>query len=176
MYVLSECVRCAYAGCNSHCATHQVRVILISCVVITSLFYPALDVYTSSKYSYPATFLALTYFFPAVAQNAEVGNQFPEASPIALEVCISRVLLTVYAHTLSFQFDHLSGGSSAISASLYLAYIGFFAYVVWSVRRMDAVHSRLGVTFTALVEITVSTITSLSVCALVGFNVAMVPW
>lgn len=39
---------------NSHCATHQIRVILISCVVITSLFYPALDVYTSSKYSSPA--------------------------------------------------------------------------------------------------------------------------
>jgi hypothetical protein len=37
-----------------HCATHQIRVILISCVVITSLFYPALDVYTSSKYSSPA--------------------------------------------------------------------------------------------------------------------------
>ena len=34
-----------------HCATHQVRVFLISCVVITSLFYPALDVYTSSRSS-----------------------------------------------------------------------------------------------------------------------------
>ena len=75
---------------HSHCATHQIRVILISCVVITSLFYPALDVYTSSKYSSPATFLALTYFFPAVAQNAEVINQFPEPSPVALEVCIYR--------------------------------------------------------------------------------------
>lgn len=43
-------------------------------------------------------------------------------------------------------------------------------------RRMDALHDRLGVTFTALVEITVSTITSLSVCALVGFQVTLVPW
>ena len=34
-----------------HCATHQIRVILISCVVITSLFYPALDLYTSSRNS-----------------------------------------------------------------------------------------------------------------------------
>jgi len=41
---------------------------------------------------------------------------------------------------------------------------------------MDALHDRLGVTFTALVEITVSTITSLSVCALVGFQVTLVPW
>ena len=130
VYILPECLLLVLIlEYHSHCATHQIRVILISCVVITSLFYPALDVYTSSKYSSPA-----------------------------------------------FQFDHLSEGSSAISASLYLAYIGFFAYVAWSVRRMDAVHSRLGVTFTALVEITVSTITSLSVCALVGFNVTMVPW
>lgn len=33
----------------SHCATHQIRVILISCVVITSLFYPALALYSSSQ-------------------------------------------------------------------------------------------------------------------------------
>jgi hypothetical protein len=43
-------------------------------------------------------------------------------------------------------------------------------------RRMDGLHDRLGVTFTALVEIAVSTITSLSVCALVGFQVTLVPW
>jgi len=37
--------------CHSprHCATHQVRVILISCVVITSLLYPALAIYASSR-------------------------------------------------------------------------------------------------------------------------------
>lgn len=69
-----------------------------------------------------------------------------------------------------------SEGWSALSTFLYLAYIGFSVYVVWSVGRMTAVHSRLGVTFTALVEIAVSTITSLSVCALVGFKVTMVPW
>jgi len=63
-----------------------------------------------------------------------------------------------------------------MSTSIYLAYIGFFAYIAWSARSMDAVHSRLGVTFTALVEIAVSTITSLSVCALVGFKVTLVPW
>jgi hypothetical protein len=43
-------------------------------------------------------------------------------------------------------------------------------------RQMNAVHSRIGLTFTALLEIAVSTITSLSVCALVGFKVTMVPW
>lgn len=65
---------------------------------------------------------------------------------------------------------------SAISAFLYLAYMGFGGYVVWSVHKMDRVHSRLGVTFTALVEIAVSTITSLSVCTLFGFKITMVPW
>lgn len=34
---------------HSHCATHQIRVILISCVVITSLLYPALALYASSR-------------------------------------------------------------------------------------------------------------------------------
>ena len=39
-------------GCGHsprHCATHQVRVILISCIVITSLLYPALAIYASSR-------------------------------------------------------------------------------------------------------------------------------
>ncbi|KAF8968350.1 sterol-sensing domain of SREBP cleavage-activation-domain-containing protein [Flammula alnicola] len=135
-----------------------------------------------NKFDY-ANFLALTYFFPnspcwdsgtehtqwvrtvkrAIAQNGEVTAQVPEATLIALEYDPHRSEFT-------------SEGWSAISAFLYLAYIGFFVYVAWSVRRMDAVHSRLGVTFTALVEIAVSTITSLSVCALVGFKITMVPW
>ena len=34
---------------SSHCATHQIRLILISAVVITSLFYPALAIYSSSQ-------------------------------------------------------------------------------------------------------------------------------
>ncbi|KIM49507.1 hypothetical protein M413DRAFT_438691 [Hebeloma cylindrosporum] len=130
-----------------------------------------------------ATFLALTYFFPnsacwgsvtehthwtqtvknAISHHAEVAIQVPEPILIALEYDPHRS-------------DSNSKGWSAISAFIYLAYIGFFAYVAWSVRRMDAVHSRIGVTFTALVEIAVSTITSLSVCALVGFKITMVPW
>ncbi|KAI0029331.1 hypothetical protein K488DRAFT_88835 [Vararia minispora EC-137] len=39
-----------------HCATHQIRVILISGVVITSLFYPALAVYSSSQPKFLAHF------------------------------------------------------------------------------------------------------------------------
>lgn len=39
-----------------HCATHQIRVILISAVVITSLFYPALAIYSSSQPRFLAHF------------------------------------------------------------------------------------------------------------------------
>lgn len=43
-------------------------------------------------------------------------------------------------------------------------------------RRMDKVHSRIGLAFTGIVEIVVSTLTSVSVCALAGFKLTMVPW
>ncbi|KAF5331101.1 hypothetical protein D9619_006037 [Psilocybe cf. subviscida] len=130
-----------------------------------------------NKFDY-ATFLALTYFFPhsacwgASAEHAQwvqtVENiidaehrpQPPAPTLLALE----------------YTLESKANGWSAISAFLYLAYIGFGGYVVWAGHKMDRVHSRLGVTFTALVEIAVSTITSLSVCALFGFKITMVPW
>lgn len=40
----------------SHCATHQIRLILVSAVVITSLFYPALAIYSSSQPQFLARF------------------------------------------------------------------------------------------------------------------------
>lgn len=43
-------------------------------------------------------------------------------------------------------------------------------------KRMSGVHTRIGLTFTALFEIVASTITSLSVCSLMRFKVTMVPW
>ena len=43
-------------------------------------------------------------------------------------------------------------------------------------KRMNGVHTRIGLTFTALFEIVASTITSLSVCSLMRFKVTMVPW
>ncbi|KIY48308.1 hypothetical protein FISHEDRAFT_73871 [Fistulina hepatica ATCC 64428] len=62
-----------------------------------------------------------------------------------------------------------------ISAFIYVVYALFLAYLTWSMRRMDGVHSRMGLTFTATVEIVVSTIASLSICALVGFEISLVP-
>lgn len=43
-------------------------------------------------------------------------------------------------------------------------------------RTINNLHSKLGVAFTGVVEILVSTITSLSVCALAGFKITMIPW
>ena len=97
---------------------------------------------------------------------------------IVLEVSIYHSCLCPSIH-YSFTlvqppFVGLLDGWTAISAFLYLAYIGFFAYIAWTVRQMYAVHSRLGVMFTALVEIVVSTITLLNVCTPVGFKITMV--
>ncbi|KAF8061632.1 sterol regulatory element binding protein cleavage-activating protein [Lyophyllum atratum] len=128
-----------------------------------------------------AKFLAVTYFFPesectGTSEHAEwlqsVHRALDQETPPAVQ--------TKEPAWITLEYNDLDvpkgEGWSALSAFLYLAYIGFFAYVAWSVAKMTAVHSRLGVTFTALVEIAVSTITSLSVCALVGFKITMVPW
>lgn len=63
-----------------------------------------------------------------------------------------------------------------LSAFIYVTYTVFSVYCFWLFHRMTMVHSRIGLAFTGLVEIVVSTITSVSVCALVGFRVTMVPW
>ena len=55
--------------CTSHCATHQIRLILISGLVITSLFYPALAIYTSSTprpLQHLTSRLADSFFNPGV--------------------------------------------------------------------------------------------------------------
>jgi hypothetical protein len=59
-------------GARRHCATHQIRVILISGVVITSLFYPALAIYTSSQPRFLAhfTFQILDPFLAVDAVDA----------------------------------------------------------------------------------------------------------
>ncbi|KAJ6606392.1 sterol regulatory element binding protein cleavage-activating protein [Mycena vulgaris] len=127
-----------------------------------------------------AMFLALTYFFP---KSDCLGHAEHHDWLQAIDVASQGALLTAQKQAptlIALEYNDESRphpkGWTAISALLYLAYTGFFVYVSWSMRRMNAVHSRIGVTFTALVEIAVSTVTSVSVCALVGFKVTMVPW
>ncbi|TFK60004.1 hypothetical protein BDN72DRAFT_965883 [Pluteus cervinus] len=137
------------------------------------------DHVSATNFDY-AMFLSLTYFFP---QSDCIGKAEHLAWLQAVQrAAASHSLLTFQDEEptlIALEYDpELSkrDGWSAISTFIYIAYIGFFAYVTWSMRHMDKVHSRVGLTFTALVEIAVSTITSLSVCALVGFKITMVPW
>ena len=59
---------------------------------------------------------------------------------------------------------------------LYLMYIVVFIHFSGTLRKMDSVHSRYGLAFTGLIEIIASTVCSVSVCAIWGFRVTMVPW
>ncbi|KAG5650886.1 hypothetical protein H0H81_010665 [Sphagnurus paluster] len=133
------------------------------------------ETHAASKFEF-ATFLAVTYFFPesdclgtsehaswlqlvhrALAQDTEPTLQIQEPTLIALK------------YDLDLPKPE---GWSALSAFIYLAYIGFIAYVAWSVRKMTVVHSRLGVTFTALVEITVDAVGRTSVTLSVKQRIA----
>ncbi|KAG1736778.1 sterol-sensing domain of SREBP cleavage-activation-domain-containing protein [Suillus lakei] len=130
-----------------------------------------------------AMFLALTYVFPETdcLRNAGhdswlqiIKNSTQESAGSAQVFAVTaepKLIALEYNHSLS-----KTTGTSSISTFLYLAYGAFFAYVSWSMKRMNGVHTRIGLTFTALVEIAASTITSLSVCALLRFKVTMVPW
>ncbi|KAF6764800.1 sterol-sensing domain of SREBP cleavage-activation-domain-containing protein [Ephemerocybe angulata] len=124
-----------------------------------------------------ATFLALTYFFPnseclGNAEHAQWEQLVQDSKPMNAVVTPKSREPELIALDLN---QDTPTGWSAISALVYAAYSAFFAYVVWSFRRMNAVHSRVGITFTALVEIVVSTITSTSVCHLIGLRITMVP-
>ncbi|KAJ8093044.1 hypothetical protein PM082_020525 [Marasmius tenuissimus] len=127
-----------------------------------------------------ATFLALTYF---LRESDCFSNSDHEAWVKAVESAAGpEVKLTPHSEEptlIALEYDATWSGKkgwSAISALPYFAYTSFLVYVFWSMRQLTSVHSRTGLAFTALVEIFVSTITSLSVCALVGFKVTLVPW
>ncbi|KAG2120036.1 sterol-sensing domain of SREBP cleavage-activation-domain-containing protein [Suillus clintonianus] len=130
-----------------------------------------------------AMFLALTYVFPETDCSRSAGHdswlQIIENS--TMEIAESARVFTVTAEPklIALEYNHSlskTTGTSSISTFLYLSYGAFCAYVSWSMKRMNGVHTRIGLTFTALVEIAASTITSLSVCALLRFKVTMVPW
>jgi hypothetical protein len=75
---------------------------------------------------------------------------------------------------MQFDADHTK--ISLITVVLYVTYLMVFIHFSGSMRRMNTVHSRFGIAFTGIVEIIVSTLTSVSVCAIWGFRVTMVPW
>ncbi|KAI0737874.1 sterol regulatory element binding protein cleavage-activating protein [Daedaleopsis nitida] len=127
-----------------------------------------------------AMFLVLTYFFP---EKDCFGNDGHFEWLHALEHAGGDtgelvVLAQQEPQLIALEYrKHVSirNRFSILSALTYLTYTAFSIYCFVLFRRMDMVHSRVGLAFTGIVEIVVSTITSTSVCALAGFRVTMVP-
>lgn len=56
-----------------------------------------------------------------------------------------------------------------------MTYVVIFVYFSGSLRRIDTLHDRFGMAFTGIVEIIMSTLCSISVCEIIGFQLNMVP-
>ncbi|KAL7283009.1 hypothetical protein ACG7TL_002433 [Trametes sanguinea] len=127
-----------------------------------------------------AMFLVLTYFFPEKECFGKDGHfQWLHALEDAGGDAGELVVLAQEPHLISLEYQKntsLRSRLSILSLFSFIAYTAFAVYCFRLFRRMDMVHSRIGLAFTGIVEILVSTITSVSVCALVGFRVTMVPW
>ena len=142
-------------------------------------------------------FLALTYFFPerdclgkaghalwlqiledASKGSADLITETQQPKLIALEVCRS-ILRRAKCSDLLLQYTtrkSSSTDSSVLTVFIYLAYLALAIIFGQSMRKGLPVHNGIGLIFTGAIEMLVSTITSLSVCALVGFRVTMIPW
>ncbi|KAI0373258.1 sterol regulatory element binding protein cleavage-activating protein [Pilatotrama ljubarskyi] len=124
-------------------------------------------------------FLVLTYFFPEQECFGKEGHfQWLHALEDAGGSAGELIVLAQEPHVIALEYQkNLSMRSrlSVLSLFTYVAYTAFTIHCFRLFRRMDMVHSRIGLAFTGIVEILVSTITSVSVCALVGFRVTMVP-
>ncbi|KIK99724.1 hypothetical protein PAXRUDRAFT_131457 [Paxillus rubicundulus Ve08.2h10] len=126
-----------------------------------------------------AMFLVLTFLFPESDCSHSAGHDtwlHILANLTKENVVIFTETMEMEPTLIALEYDHSMEGFSSISSFVYLAYGFFFVYVSWSMKRMNGVHTRIGLTFTAMFEIAASTITSLSVCALMRFKVTMVPW
>ncbi|CDO68892.1 hypothetical protein BN946_scf185000.g35 [Trametes cinnabarina] len=127
-----------------------------------------------------AMFLVLTYFFPEKECFGKEGHfQWLHALEDAGGNVGELIVLAQEPHLISLEYQKntsLRSRLSILSLFSFVAYTAFAVYCFRLFRRMDMVHSRIGLAFTGIVEILVSTITSVSVCALVGFRVTMVPW
>jgi len=142
-----------------------------------------------------AMFLALTYVFhetsclgsgghsawvkavqQVVGRTGDLAVMTKEPTLLALEVTIPS---EIQSPSL-LSFEQYKGSKDTRSSALYtftwLTYFALLIYAYRMSRKVNKLHSRLGVAFTGVIEILVSTITSLSVCALAGFKITMIPW
>ncbi|KAI0637445.1 sterol regulatory element binding protein cleavage-activating protein [Trametes polyzona] len=133
---------------------------------------------TSNRFD-AAMFLVLTYYFPEKdCFGKERRFQWLHALEDAGGSAGELVVLAQEPHLVALEYQKnvsLRDRFSILSLFSYVTYTVFTVYCFHLFRQLDMVHSRLGLAFTGLVEIIVSTITSVSVCALVGFRVTMVP-
>ncbi|EKM55991.1 uncharacterized protein PHACADRAFT_256989 [Phanerochaete carnosa HHB-10118-sp] len=123
----------------------------------------------------------LTYFFPEAdcVSNSRHNSWLNVVEDAASSLRGDVVVLSQQPQLLALEYDKEPTPiphPSVLSAFTYTAYFIFLVYFWRLFKRMTTVHSRVGLAFTGIVEIIVSTITSLSVCALVGFRITMVPW
>ncbi|KAG8882560.1 hypothetical protein FRB98_003601 [Tulasnella sp. 332] len=130
-------------------------------------------------WSTEADFLVLTYFFLETdchsnAKHLAWQQIVKEATAEVGELVHSKSQPKLIA--LQYDTNQPTSQLSLMTIGIYLCYIVIFTYFSGALRRIDTVHSRFGLAFTGLVEIIASTVTSVSVCALGGFRVTMVPW
>ncbi|KAH7890008.1 sterol-sensing domain of SREBP cleavage-activation-domain-containing protein [Phlebopus sp. FC_14] len=164
----------------SHTLKHRSNVSVAGIRITPQMVLAGRNFERSSTSVDTALFLVSTFVFPESDCSSSTGHD----SWLQILVNSSLDSVDVFAETveptlLALEYDHSlakNSGFLSISSFVYLAYGIFFAYVSWSMKRMNGVHTRIGLTFTALFEIAASTVTSLSVCALMRFKVTMVPW
>ncbi|EJU05495.1 hypothetical protein DACRYDRAFT_113587 [Dacryopinax primogenitus] len=131
----------------------------------------------SGKTTYAADFLALTYFFPEVMCHDNFGHSLWRRGLEHATAGFASISHTAYRPQL-LALEHSTPSSNMASSSLaiYVAYFIATVYLAAPLWRMRSVHSRIGLAFTAFVELLASTVMSISVCVMWGWRVSMVPW
>ncbi|OCB84332.1 hypothetical protein A7U60_g9012 [Sanghuangporus baumii] len=109
-----------------------------------------------------AAYLVLTYFFRDEDCNSSNGhrawlNILHDIAPLGE---IPRLLQDPLLQALEFNPEKKPAQKvSLITVTLYVSYLIFFAYFSGSMRRLDTVHSRIGLCFTGMVEILIDDVT-----------------
>ncbi|KZT52487.1 hypothetical protein CALCODRAFT_459229 [Calocera cornea HHB12733] len=131
----------------------------------------------SGKTTYAADFLVLTYFFPEVMCHDNFGHSLWRRGLEHATAGFASISHTAYRPQL-LALEHSAPAANMPSASLaiYVVYFIATAYLAAPVWRMRSVHSKIGLLFTAFVELLASTVMSISVCVMWGWRVTMVPW
>jgi len=77
---------------------------------------------------------------------------------------------------LQFMPENPRAGVPASKLLLFAGYFSLAAYLAQGLLKMRNVHSRFGMMFTCITELAISLITSVSICALLGVRLTLLPW